>query len=124
MILVVVISPFASIIFAGISPTEKPCIELKGLIAIYYITLYCVVQTVLLPLVGVTCSATLPLEILTANEPVPEPKNAVAYVTKSTFVPSVTAVTVATLYLEPVASMPFTKNSIAAMPVVLNSAIV
>jgi hypothetical protein len=36
--LVVVISPFARIIFAGVSPTENPATELKGLIAIVVVS--------------------------------------------------------------------------------------
>ena len=36
VILLVVISPFANIILAGISPTEKPATEFKGLSAILF----------------------------------------------------------------------------------------
>jgi hypothetical protein len=36
--LVVVISPLAKIILAGVSPTENPATELKGLIAIVVVS--------------------------------------------------------------------------------------
>ena len=38
VMLVVVISPFAKIILAGVSPTENPATELKGLIAIVVVS--------------------------------------------------------------------------------------
>ena len=72
--------------------------------------LYCVVQTVEFELAGVVLNAMFAPEIATDNVPVVVPKNACPYIEKSTFVPSVTASTVATPYLVPGVSIDLTRN--------------
>ncbi len=82
VILFVVISPLAKITFTNAlaSPTVIPSTEMKGLFAIYQITLNWEVHTVVLLLAGVTCNAILLPDMLTDNEPVDPPKLTVAKV--------------------------------------------
>ena len=59
----------------------------------------------------------MPPDIPTDNVPVVDPKVAPPYIDQSTLVPSVTACTVATLYLAPVESDPLTNHSTPVIPV-------